>query len=63
MLPLQGAYSAMGTGGQYITVFPLEDLVVVHKVDIDANYAANMPVLAWDAAVDMLLDARCDNCN
>jgi hypothetical protein len=53
----------MGTGGQCITVFPQIDLVVVHKVDIDANYAANMPVLAWDAALDMLLDARCDNCN
>lgn len=23
----------------------------------------NMPVLAWDAALDMLLDSRCDNCN
>jgi Beta-lactamase len=63
MGPYQGAYSAMGSGGQYITVFPQLDLVVVHKVDIDANYAANMPLLAWDAALDMLLDARCDNCN
>lgn len=63
MGPFQGAYSAMGTGGQYITVFPGLDLVVVHKVDIDANPEANMPQLAWDAALDMLLDARCDNCN
>ena len=63
MGPFQGAYSAMGTGGQYITVFPGLDLVVVHKVDIDANPEANMPQLAWDAALDMLLDSRCDNCN
>ena len=63
MGPYQGAYSAMGSGGQFITVFPQMDLVIVHKVDIDANGAANMPLLAYDAALDMVLDARCDNCN
>jgi CubicO group peptidase (beta-lactamase class C family) len=30
---LYGAYCAMGTGGQYITVIPVWDMVVVHKVD------------------------------
>ncbi|NYF78299.1 serine hydrolase [Granulicella arctica] len=62
--PYQGAYSAMGSGGQFITVFPMMDLVVVHKVDIDANYAANMSALGYDSALDMVLDARCGtDCN
>ena len=30
-----GAYTAMGMGGQYITVLPARDMVVVHKVDLD----------------------------
>ena len=59
MGPYQGAYSAMGTGGQFITVFPMIDLVVVHKVDIDAAPAASISPLGYDAALDMLLDARC----
>jgi len=57
--PYQGAYSAMGTGGQFITVFPMMDLVVVHKVDIDVDAAANMSQLGYQAVLDMLLDARC----
>ncbi len=58
--PYEGAYSAMGSGGQFITVFPMMDLVVVHKVDIDADYAANISALGYDAALEMVLDARCD---
>lgn len=30
-----GAYTAMGLGGQYITVLPAWDMVVAHKVDLD----------------------------
>jgi hypothetical protein len=59
--PYQGSYSAMGSGGQFITVFPMMDLVVVHKVDIDADYTASMSALGYDAALDMILDARCDD--
>lgn len=33
--PFQGAYTAMGAYGQYITVLPAFDAVVVHKVYID----------------------------
>jgi CubicO group peptidase (beta-lactamase class C family) len=57
--PFQGAYTAMGTGGQFITIFPMIDLVVVHKVDIDSNPAANISQLGYQAILDMLLDARC----
>ena len=57
--PYQGAYTAMGTGGQFITVFPMIDLVVAHKVDIDADPVANISQLGYQVALDMLLDARC----
>lgn len=33
--PYQGAYSAMGAYGQYITVLPFLDLVVAHQVAFD----------------------------
>ncbi len=59
MGPFQGAFSAMGTGGQFITVFPAMDLVIAHKVDIDADPAANISPLGFDAALDMVIDARC----
>jgi hypothetical protein len=35
--PYSGAYMAMGSNGQFITVLPAADAVVVHKVDIDAD--------------------------
>jgi CubicO group peptidase (beta-lactamase class C family) len=57
--PYQGAYSAMGSGGQFLTVFPMLDLVVVHKVDIDANPRAAISSLGYQAILDMLLDAKC----
>ncbi len=57
--PYQGAYAAMGTGGQFITVFPAMDLVVAHKVDTDAKPDANISPLGYGAALEMLLDAKC----
>ena len=56
---LQGAYSAMGTGGQYITVIPFEDMVIVHKVDIDKDYRAAVSPLGYDAILAMVLDSKC----
>ncbi|MBL9172606.1 MAG: serine hydrolase [Verrucomicrobiales bacterium] len=35
--PYQGAYSAMGANGQFITVIPSMNLVVAHKVDFDTD--------------------------
>lgn len=40
--PFQSAYEAVGSGGQYITVPPSKDMVIVHKVDIDKDYRANI---------------------
>jgi CubicO group peptidase (beta-lactamase class C family) len=61
--PYQGAFSAMGTGGQYITVFPTRDLVVVHKVNIDQDESRSVSGSAYMTMLDLILDAKCgDNC-
>jgi CubicO group peptidase (beta-lactamase class C family) len=56
---LQGAYSAMGSGGQYITIIPFEDMVIVHKVDIDKDYRADVSPMGYDAILAMVLDSKC----
>ena len=58
--PYRGAYSAMGSGGQYITVFPALDLVVAHKVNIDINESANISGTTYMTILDLLLDAKCN---
>jgi CubicO group peptidase (beta-lactamase class C family) len=63
MGPWQGAFSAMGSGGQYITVFPTRDLVVVHKVNIDKDDQRHIDGGAWMTMLEMVIDAKCDsNC-
>ena len=58
--PLQGAYSAMGSGGQFITVLPAADMVITHKVDIDKNDKASVSAVGYDAILAMVIDSRCD---
>jgi CubicO group peptidase (beta-lactamase class C family) len=41
--PLQGAYTAIGTFGQYITVIPKLDVVIAHKVVHVAKEDVNVP--------------------
>ena len=61
--PFQGAFSAMGSGGQYITAFPSNNLVVVHKVNIDADPRRNVSESTYMTILDIVLDAKCDkNC-
>jgi CubicO group peptidase (beta-lactamase class C family) len=57
--PLQGAYSAMGSGGQFITVLPQADMVIAHKVDIDKNDKASVDAMDYDAILAMVIDAKC----
>jgi len=57
---MQGAYSAMGTGGQYITVLPSKDMVVVHQVDIDKNSGAGVSPSSYIAMLSMIANAYCD---
>jgi CubicO group peptidase (beta-lactamase class C family) len=58
---MQGAYSAMGTGGQYITVLPSKDMVVVHQVDIDKDARAFVSPSSYVAMLSMIADANCGN--
>jgi tRNA nucleotidyltransferase (CCA-adding enzyme) len=57
---MQGAYSAMGTGGQFITVLPSRDMVVVHQVDIDKNSRAAVSPSSYMAMLSMIANAYCD---
>ena len=62
--PLQGAYSAMGSGGQFITVLRASDMVVAHKVDIDKNASASVDSMDYDAILAMVIDSKCPHeCN
>lgn len=62
--PLQGAYTAWGAGGQYITVLPALDMVIAHKVDIDKRGSANVSPIAYDAILAMAMESSCpgDRC-
>jgi hypothetical protein len=57
--PYQGAFSAMGAGGQYITVFPFYGIVVAHKVNIDKDETRGVSGATYMTILDMVLDAKC----
>ncbi|WP_353073933.1 hypothetical protein [Tunturiibacter gelidiferens] len=60
---MQGAYTAAGTGGTYITVLPANGMVVVHQVDIDKNYRAYVSPSSYMAMLSMLANSWCgDEC-
>jgi CubicO group peptidase (beta-lactamase class C family) len=61
MGPLQGAFTAMGANGQYVTVLPAEDMVVAHTVDFEVNGQADVPTVAYDAILAMAINARCQS--
>jgi CubicO group peptidase (beta-lactamase class C family) len=61
MGPLQGAFTAMGANGQYMTVLPAEDMVVAHTVDFEVNGRADVPTVAYDAILAMAIIARCQS--
>lgn len=58
--PWQGAFSAMGANGQYITAFPFWNLLVVHKVNIDQDESRKITEPTYMTILDMVLDAKCD---
>ena len=59
--PLQGAYSAMGANGQYITVLPALEIVLVHKVDFDSDGGRNISPEEFHAVLSMVIAAGCPN--
>jgi CubicO group peptidase (beta-lactamase class C family) len=58
--PYQGAYTARGTGGQFVTVLPFSDMVIVHTVDIDKNPKAEVSGENESAIRNMVLASTCD---
>lgn len=58
-LPFQGAYEARGTAGQYITILPAKDMVLVHKVYIDVYPQPAINQEEWDTITNMAISAAC----
>jgi CubicO group peptidase (beta-lactamase class C family) len=58
-LAFDGAYSAMGTGGNYITVVPAYNMVVVHQVDRDKKPNAQVFESSYMAMLSMLINSYC----
>ena len=59
--PFQGAYSAMGANGQYITVLPAAEIVLVHKVDFDSDGGRSISPEEFHAVLSMVIAAGCPN--
>jgi CubicO group peptidase (beta-lactamase class C family) len=62
--PFQGAFEARGTAGQYITILPAKDMVLVHKVYIDVYPQPAISQEEWDTITNMAISAACSGaCN
>jgi CubicO group peptidase (beta-lactamase class C family) len=57
--PFQGANEARGTAGQYITILPAKDMVLVHKVYIDVYPQPAISQEEWDTITNMAISAAC----
>jgi len=57
--PFQGADEARGTAGQYITILPAKDMVLVHKVLIDVYPQPAINQEEWDTITNMAISATC----
>jgi hypothetical protein len=57
--PAAGGDSAMGAGGQFITVLPQADMVIAHKVDIDKDSSASVSAMDYDSILAMVIDSKC----
>jgi CubicO group peptidase (beta-lactamase class C family) len=57
--PFQGAYEARGTAGQYITILPALDMVLVNKVYIDVYPQPAINQEEWDTITNMAISAVC----
>lgn len=54
--PFAGAYTAVGAWGQWISVFPSEDLVVAHKThDVYGRRTASD---SWERILELVLEAK-----
>ena len=55
----QGAYSALGTGGNFIPVLPAFSVVVVQQVDRDKHPVAAVSPSSYMAMLSMILNSYC----
>lgn len=61
--PWQGAFTAQGAGGTYISVFPAGNVVIVHLVDIDKNAKAFVTPSSFTAMISLVMNSYCgDDC-
>ncbi len=54
--PFEGAYTARGAWGQWITVFPAVDLVIAHKTN--SVYSRTTSWQSWQRMVELLFEAK-----
>jgi CubicO group peptidase (beta-lactamase class C family) len=57
--PFQGAFEARGSAGQYITILPAKDMVLVHKIYIDVYPQPAINQEEWDTITNMAISAAC----
>jgi CubicO group peptidase (beta-lactamase class C family) len=61
--PFYGSYSANGSGGQHLTVLPVLDMIISHKVEIEGPSAGDVAFADYMTLVQMLIGAHCgDHC-
>jgi CubicO group peptidase (beta-lactamase class C family) len=57
--PYQGAFTAIGANGQYITVLPVMNLVLAHKVDFDEDGTRQVSPGQFHTILQMLIESGC----
>ena len=57
--PYQGAFTAIGANGQYITVLPAMDMVFAHKVDFDEDGARHITPSEFHTILQMVIESSC----
>ena len=57
--PYQGAYTAIGANGQYITVLPAMELVLAHKVDFDEHGSRRISPSEFHTILQMVIECCC----
>jgi hypothetical protein len=57
--PYQGAYTAMGANGQYITILPAMNLVLAHKVDFDEDGSRQISLGQFHTILQMAIESDC----
>ncbi len=57
--PYQGAYTAIGANGQYITVLPAMELVLAHKVDFDEGGSRRISPSEFHTILQMVIESGC----